>query len=93
MINKSPLHIAAFDDLDKIGEVLISEGVDINAIDIIYQISNLSLLIIFIIEIIERNFNNNNMTSLHSVAYHESINIGKLLVLKGADILAKDIIY
>ena len=35
--NKTPLHIAAREDLNKIGELLISKGADINAIDIIYQ--------------------------------------------------------
>ena len=35
--NKTPLHIAAWNDLNKIGEILISKGADINAKDIIYQ--------------------------------------------------------
>ena len=34
--NKTPLHIAAENDSNKIGELLISAGADINAIDIIY---------------------------------------------------------
>ena len=37
--NKTPLHIALENKLDKIGELLISKGADINAIDIIYQIT------------------------------------------------------
>ena len=37
--NRTPLHIALENKLDKIGELLISKGADINAIDIIYQIT------------------------------------------------------
>ena len=36
--NKTALHIALENKLDKIGELLISKGADINAKDIIYQI-------------------------------------------------------
>ncbi len=35
--NWTPLHFAAYKDLNKIGEILISKGADINAKDIIYQ--------------------------------------------------------
>ena len=35
--NKTPLHYAAEKDSNKIGEILISKGADINAKDIIYQ--------------------------------------------------------
>ena len=35
--NKTALHIALENKLEKIGELLISKGADINAIDIIYQ--------------------------------------------------------
>ena len=35
--NQTPLHIAAEKDSNKIGEILISKGADINAKDIIYQ--------------------------------------------------------
>ena len=37
--NKTPLHFAAEYDSNKIGELLISKGADINAKDIIYQIT------------------------------------------------------
>ena len=37
--NKTPLHIALENQSDKIGEILISKGADINAKDIIYQIT------------------------------------------------------
>ena len=37
--NKTPLHYAAENDLIKIGELLLSKGADINAKDIIYQIT------------------------------------------------------
>ena len=35
--NKTPLHIALENKAEKIGELLISAGADINAKDIIYQ--------------------------------------------------------
>ena len=35
--NKTPLHYAAEKDSNKIGELLISKGADINAKNIIYQ--------------------------------------------------------
>ena len=37
--NRTPLHIALANKLDKIGKLLISKGADINAKDIIYQIT------------------------------------------------------
>ena len=37
--NKTPLHIAAEKDSNKIGEILISKGADINAKNIIHQIT------------------------------------------------------
>ena len=39
--NKTPLHIAAEKDSIKMGELLISKGADINAIDLIYQITRI----------------------------------------------------
>ena len=41
----------------------------------------------------ERNLNKNNKTPLHIAAQNNSIKIGELLISKGADINAKDIIY
>ena len=46
--NKGPLHYAAKQNSKEIGEVLISKGADINAIDIIY----LNIIILFLINII-----------------------------------------
>ena len=46
-----------------------------------------------IIEIKERNLNLNNNTILHVAAMRNLNNIGELLISKGADINAKDIIY
>ena len=45
------------------------------------------------IEIIEMNLNKNNRTPLHYAAEKDSNKIGELLISKGADINAKDIIY
>ena len=42
------LHIAAVNNSKEIGELLISKGADINAIDILY----LNILILFLIKII-----------------------------------------
>ena len=44
-------------------------------------------------QIKERNLNKNNQTPLHIAAENDSIKIGELLISKGADINAKDIIY
>ena len=43
-------------------------------------------------QIKERNLKKNNYTPLHSAAEIDSIKIGELLISKGADINAKDII-
>ena len=45
------------------------------------------------IEIKERSLNQNNRTPLHWAALFDSNKIGELLISKGADINAKDIIY
>ena len=44
-------------------------------------------------QIKERNLNKNNKTPLHYAAEKDSIKMGELLISKGADINAKDIIY
>ena len=44
-------------------------------------------------QIKERNLNKNNATPLHYAAFKDSIKIGKLLISKGANINAIDIIY
>ena len=44
-------------------------------------------------QIKERNLNKNNQTPLHYAAENDYINIGELLISKGADINAKNIIY
>ena len=44
-------------------------------------------------QIKERNLNKNNYTPLHYAAWNDSIKIGELLISKGADINAKNIIY
>ena len=45
------------------------------------------------IEIKERHLNSNNKTPLHIAVDKESIKIGKILISRGADINAIDIIY
>ena len=90
--NRTLFHIAAENDSIKIGELLISKGADVNAIDIIYQIMIKSFLIIMK-QIKERNLNKNNWTPLHIAAENDSNKIGELLISKGADINAIDIIY
>ena len=73
-------------------ELLILKGADINAKDIIYS-NIIVLFIIIIIQIKERNLFTNNKTPLHIAAEKDSIKVGELLISKGADINAKDIIY
>ena len=46
-----------------------------------------------IIEIKEWNLNKNNRTPLHIALENKSEKIGKILILAGVDINAKDIIY
>ena len=44
-------------------------------------------------QIKERNLNKNNATPLHEAAERDSIKIGELLISKGANFNAIDIIY
>ena len=44
-------------------------------------------------QIKERNLNKNNQTPLHIAAEKDSFKIGEILISKGANINAKDIIY
>ena len=74
------------------GELLISKGADINAKGIIHQII-IKFFLIMNIEIKGTNLNLNNKTPLHIAAESDSNKIGELLISKGADINAKDIIY
>ena len=90
--NKTPLHYAARYKRIKMGELLISKGADINARDIIHQ-NMIVVLLIILIQIKERNLNKNNKTPLHIALENKSDKIGELLISKGADINAKDIIY
>ena len=90
--NDTPLHSAAEKNAIKMGELLISKGANINAKGIIYQNMKSSFLII-IIQFKERNLNINKWTPLHIAAGNDSVKMGELLISKGADINAKDIIY
>ena len=74
------------------GELLISKGADINAKNILHQNINSSSSII-IIQSKERNLNMNNKTPLDYAAINNSIKVGELLISKGADINAKDILH
>ena len=44
-------------------------------------------------QIKERNLNKNNDTPLHYAVEKDSVKMGELLISKGADITAKDILY
>ena len=90
--NKTPLHIAAKYDSNKIGELLISKGADINAKNIIHQ-NIFVLFLIMMIQIKGRNLNKNNYTPLHYAAEKDSIKMAELLISKGADVNVKDIIH
>ena len=75
----------------EIGELLISKGADIKAKDIIY----LNMKILFLIKGISnklRKLNKKNKTPLHYAAEKNSKEIGEILISKGADINAKDMI-
>ena len=44
-------------------------------------------------QIKEKNLNKNNFTPLHRAAQYDSIKMGEILISKGADINAENIIY
>ena len=90
--NQTPLQIALARDSNKIMELFISKGIDINAKDIIYQ-NIISSFLIITIEIKKWNLNKNNKTPLHYASMGNSNKIGELLISKGANINAKDNIY
>ena len=77
---------------DDIYRILLKTGKYINAKDIIY----LNIIILFKINIIWnklRKFNKKNLAILHYVAINNSKDIGEVLISKGANINAKNIIY
>ena len=88
---RTPLHIVIVNESVKMGELLISKGADINAIDF-SDFNKISSFLIILKQIKERNLNKNNRTPLHYAANNGSNKIGELLISKGADINAKDII-
>ena len=74
------------------GKLLILKGADIDAKDIIY----LDIIILFLINLIlnqSKKLNQKNYTPLHWAVLHNSNEMIELLISKGADINAKDIIY
>ena len=90
--NYTPLHYVAERNLTEIAELLISKGADINAKDIIY----LNIIILFLIKITYnklRKLTEKNKTPLHYAIKKSSKALGELLLSKGADINAFDIIY
>ena len=90
--NETPLHFAAQYDSNKIGELFISKGADINAKK--YYLSNyFKSFLIILKQIKEKNFNLNNRTLFQIAIENDSHKIGELLISKGADINAKNIIY
>ena len=73
-------------------ELLINNGANINAKDLIYQ----TIGILYLIKIIEnkwRKYNNLNRTPLHYAIKNNSKEILEVLISKGADVNEKDIIY
>ena len=90
--NIIPLHIAVKNKSTKIFEILIRKGADIKTEDIFWEI--IMIKQIFIMESKRwRKFNKTNRTPLHYAAENNSVEIGDILISKGADVNAKDIIY
>ena len=77
--NITPLHYAAENNSKETGEILISEGADINAIDFIKQIIRKS-------NNLSSKFNLDNDTPLHYAIRNNSKDIIELIVSKNVDI-------
>ena len=91
-MNQTPLHLAAEKNIQEIGELLISNGANINAIDIIF----LTMIVFFLSKTIDkkpRKLNRKNQTMLHYAAKGNAIWMGTKLLSRGVDIDAIDIIY
>ena len=91
-MNQTPLHSAVKNNFQEIGELLLSYGADINAIDFIH----LNIIVFFLIKIIDkklRKLNRKNLTMLHYAAEKNAIWMGEKLLRRGVDINAIDIIY
>ena len=73
-------------------ELLILKGAHLNAINISYQ-NKMKILKIKIISKKWRWLNHNKETTLHIAAEYNSKKIGEILIIKGANINAKDISY
>ena len=89
---RTPIHYAAEKNSKDIFKVLISKGADINAKDII----DLNIILLFLIILIQNliwDFNKKQLTALHIAADKNSKEIAEILLLKGADINAKDKSY
>ena len=79
-------------DSKEIIELLLSKGADINIKNGMLQ-NKMLLFLININHNIKRKLNYKNKTPLHISIGHNEKNILELLLSKGADINAKDIIY
>ena len=92
MKNKTPFHIALENNSTETVELLISKGANINITYLCY----INIIVLFLVKSISnkwRKLNKKNKTPLHYAAEKNSKEIGELLISKGADINAKDIIY
>ena len=91
-MNRTPLHSAACNNSVEIGELLISKGADINAKDITFLYIEIIIWITGINNK-KRKEKKKNQTPLHTATIYASKDILELLIAKGSDINAKDIIY
>ena len=88
--NKTPLHSAAWNNLKEIGELLISKGADINAIDVKNQFI-ISLYLITIVKHYLRKLKLRYFAPIHYATENNSKEMLELLISKGADINATDV--